>query len=106
MLFAEVVLALAMVGLVAWFLNGRNGFVTGSARVVMNVVLTLIVVGVALWIVDTYVPMASGIKAILNIVVFVATCIGVLQAFGLWSGFVKFWSDVRENIMGHHVPRL
>jgi len=61
----------------------------------------LIVVGVSLWIIDTYVPMASGIRAILNVVVFVATCIG-----GLWSGFVKFWSDVRENIMGHHVPRL
>jgi len=66
----------------------------------------LIVVGVSLWIIDTYVPMASGIRAILNFVVFVATCIGILQAFGLWSGFVKFWSDVRENIMGHHVPPL
>ncbi len=98
MLLAEVVLALAMVGIVAWFLNIRAAL--------LNVVLMLIVVGVALWVVDTYVPMASGIKAILNIVVFVATCIGVLRAFGLWSGFVKFWSDVRENIMGHHVPRL
>jgi len=46
----------------------------------------LIVVGVSLWIIDTYVPMASGIRAILNVVAFVATCIG-----GLWGGFVKFW---------------
>jgi len=105
MLFAEVVLALAMVGLVAWFLNTQT-VMARPVRSVLNVVLMLIVVGVALWIIDTYVPMASGIRAILNIVVFVATCIGVLQAFGLWSGFVKFWSDVRENIMGHHAPRL
>ena len=105
MLFAEVVLALAMVGIVAWFLNTRTTM-DPPVRSVLNVVLMLIVVGVTLWVIDTYVPMASGIRAILNIVVFVATCIGVLQAFGLWRGFVKFWSDVRENIMGHHVPRL
>lgn len=105
MLFAEVVLALAMVGIVAWFLNTRTA-ITGSVRMLLNVVLMLILVGVTLWIIDTYVPMASGIRAILNIVVFVATCIGVLQAFGLWRGFVKFWSDVREDITAHHPPRL
>jgi undecaprenyl pyrophosphate phosphatase UppP len=105
MLFTEVVLALAMVGIVAWFLNTRTA-ITGPVRMIMNVVLMLIIVGVALWIIDTYVPMASGIKAILNIVVFIAACIGVLQAFGLWRGFVKFWSDVRENITSHHAPRL
>lgn len=105
MLFAEVVLALALVGIVTWFLNTRTTF-AGPVRSVLNVVLMLIVVGVSLWIIDTYVPMASGIKTLLNIVVFVAACIGVLQAFGLWSGFVRFWSDLRENIMGHHVPRL
>lgn len=105
MLFAEVVLALALVGIVAWFLNTRTA-ATGPVRSVLNVVLMLIMVGVSLWIIDTYVPMASGIKALLNIVVFVAACIGVLRAFGLWSGFVRFWSDVRENIMDHHAPRL
>jgi undecaprenyl pyrophosphate phosphatase UppP len=105
MLFAEVMLALAMVGIVGWFLNTRTA-VTGSLRILLNVVLMLIVVGVSLWVIDTYVPMASGIRAILNIVVFVATCIGVLQAFGLWRSFVKFWADVRENITTHHAPRL
>jgi len=104
-LFAEVVLALAMVGIVAWFLNTRTA-ITGPIRLIMNVVLMLIIVGVALWVIDTYLPMASSIRAILNIVVFVAVCIGVLKAFGLWRGSVKFWSDVRENITGHHAPRL
>jgi hypothetical protein len=105
MLFAETILALAMVGIVAWFLNTRTA-ITGPVRMILNVVLMLIVVGVALWLVDTYLPMASGIRAILNIVVFIATCIAVLQAFGLWRGFVKFWADVRENITTHHAPRL
>lgn len=105
MTFAEVVLAFALVGIVAWFLNARTA-ITGPVRLVLNVVLTLIVVGVALWIIDAYIPMASGIRAILNIVVFIATCIGVLQAFGLWRGFVRFWSDLRENITGHRAPRL
>ncbi|HEU5023011.1 MAG TPA: Thivi_2564 family membrane protein [Bryobacteraceae bacterium] len=105
MLFAEVVLALAMVGIVGWFLNTQTA-IDRPVRSLLNVVLMLIVVGVSLWIIDTYVPMAAGIRAILNFVVFVATCVGVLQGLGLWTGFVKFWSDVRENIMTHHAPRL
>lgn len=103
--FAEIVLALALVGIVAWFINARTA-VTGPARMVLNVVLMLIVIGVGLWLVDTYVPMAGGIRAILNIVVFVATCIAVLQAFGLWGNFRKFLSDLRSNITSHHAPRL
>ncbi len=105
MTFAEVVLALALVGIVAWFLNARTA-ITGPVRLVLNVVLMLIVVGVALWLIDTYIPMAPGIRTILNFVVFIATCVGVLQVFGLWRGFVRFWSDLRENITGHHAPRL
>ena len=45
--------------------------------------------------------MAGAIKAILNIVVVVATCVGVLQAFDLWGGIVKLWSD----LIGHRIPR-
>jgi hypothetical protein len=40
----------------------------------------LIVVGVALWLINTYIPMASSIKTILNVVVVVAVSIWVLQA--------------------------
>lgn len=72
-----------------------------NIRVSLNVVLALIVVGIALWLINAYVPMAGAIKAILNIVVVVATCVGVLQAFGLWSGIVKLWSD----LIGHRIPR-
>jgi len=51
----------------------------------LNVVIALIVVGVALWLINRYIPMASSIKTILNVVVVIAVCAWVLQAVGLWG---------------------
>ena len=51
----------------------------------VNIVIALIVIGVALWLINNYIPMASGIKAILNVVVVVAVAVWVLQAVGLWG---------------------
>jgi hypothetical protein len=56
----------------------------------VNVVIALIVVGVALWLINTYIPMASGIKTILNVVVVVAAAVWVLQAFGLWGRVTSY----------------
>lgn len=49
----------------------------------INIVVILILVGLALWLVNTYIPMAGGIKSLLNIVVFVVLLIWLLQVFGL-----------------------
>ena len=49
----------------------------------VDIVLVLIVVGLILWLVNTDVPMAGGIKSLLNVVVFVVVLIWVLQVFGL-----------------------
>ena len=49
------------------------------------VVLVLIVVGMALWLINTYIPMASSIKTILNVVVVIAVIIFALNTFGLLS---------------------
>jgi predicted membrane protein len=38
----------------------------------VNLVIALIVVGVALWLINRYIPRASSIKTILNVVVVVA----------------------------------
>lgn len=65
---------------------------------IMKVVGALIVVGVVLWLVNTYVPMAGSIRAILNIVVVVATCVLVLQAVGLWGAVVGLWTDLSHRI--------
>jgi membrane-bound ClpP family serine protease len=61
----------------------------------LNIVVILIVVGVVLWLINAYVPMAAGIKALLNIVVFVVVLIWLLRAFGI---------DV--SLPGVHMPRL
>jgi hypothetical protein len=40
---------------------------------------------VGLWLINRYIPMASSIKTILNIVVVVAVGVWVLQVTGLWG---------------------
>lgn len=49
----------------------------------IDIVIVLVVVGVVLWLINTYIPMAGGIKSLLNIVVFVVVLIWLLQIFGL-----------------------
>jgi len=58
------------------------------------VVLALIVAGMVLWLINTYIPMAGSIKSILNVVVVIAVCIWLLQAFGLWT-----------TVLNYRVPR-
>ena len=51
----------------------------------VSLVITLIIVGVALWLINRFIPMASSIKTILNVVVVVGVAVWVLQATGLWG---------------------
>jgi len=67
-------------------------------RTLLYVVIALVVVGVALWAIDTYVPMAGSIRALLNVVVFLATCVGVLQAFGLWTTVQRVWNNLTHRV--------
>ena len=82
---AVAVLSLFLVGMILWLINGFIPIPAGRIKTLLNVVLGLIVVGIGLWLINAYVPMAGVIKGILNIVVVIATCVGVLQAFGLWE---------------------
>ena len=73
------------------------------------IVVTLVVVGIILWLINTYVPMAGSIKAILNIVVVIATCVIVLQTLGLWNGTVGLWHKLKSRgaeAMDHHESRV
>ena len=54
------------------------------------IVLMLIIVGVGLWLINTYVPMASSIKTILNVVVVVSVCVWVLKVAGLWGTVTNY----------------
>jgi hypothetical protein len=69
---------------IAFYLAG------GQEMPLVNLVIALIVVGVALYLINRYIPMASSIKSILNVVVVVAVAVWVLQAAGLWSGISSY----------------
>lgn len=56
----------------------------------INIVVALIVVGVALWLINNFIPMASSIKTILNVVVVVGVVIWVLQAVGMWGRVTSY----------------
>jgi hypothetical protein len=56
----------------------------------VNLVVVLIIVGVALYLINRYIPMASAIKTILNVVVVVAVCVWLLQATGMWGSVTNF----------------
>ena len=56
----------------------------------IELVFTLVVVGLALWLINRFIPMASSIKTILNVVVVVCVGIWVLQVFGLWTGVTSY----------------
>ncbi|HTS51272.1 MAG TPA: Thivi_2564 family membrane protein [Bryobacteraceae bacterium] len=68
---------------------------------IVNIVGALIVVGIVLWAINTYIPMAGSIKAILNIVVVFGTCVGVLQAVGLRDDT----KDLARNFTDYRVVR-
>ena len=95
-----VAASLVAVAFFAWLINSYVT-VPGNIKTILNVVLALIVVGMGLWLINTYVPMAGSIKAILNIVVVIATCVGVLQAVGLWNQVVAMWSNVTNRRFQH-----
>jgi len=56
----------------------------------IQIVIVLIVVGVVLWLINTYIPMASAIKSILNVVVVIAVAVWLLKAFGFWDRVTSF----------------
>jgi hypothetical protein len=56
----------------------------------INLVIVLIIVGVGLYLINRYIPMASAIKSILNVVVVVAVCVWLLQATGMWGNVASF----------------
>jgi hypothetical protein len=61
----------------------------------VNIVVVLVVVGLLMSLINRYIPMAGGIKSLLNVVVFVVMLVWLLGVFGLVT-----------NIPGVHMPRL
>jgi thiol:disulfide interchange protein len=61
----------------------------------INIVIALIVVGMALWLINRFIPMASSIKTILNVVVVVAVGVWILQVTGLWGPISNYRISAR-----------
>ena len=61
----------------------------------VDIVLVLVIAGLVMWLINTYIPMAAGIKSLLNVVVFVVVAVWLLQGFGIVG-----------NIPGVHIPSL
>jgi hypothetical protein len=57
----------------------------------LDIVVTLVVVGVLLWLINRFIPMASSIKTILNVVVVIAVIWWLLSILG----FVQSMSTIR-----------
>lgn len=53
---------------------------------IIGVIVTLVIIGFILWLINTYIPMASSIKTILNIVVVILVILWLLQGFGIIGG--------------------
>jgi hypothetical protein len=88
-----LLIALIVVALIARYANASDG-IPGEMKKLVNVVVALIVVGIALWLINTFIPMAQSIKTLLNVVVVVATCVFVLQTFGVWNRVVAMWNSM------------
>ena len=49
---------------------------------ILTIIVVIVVVGVLLWVINTYVPMQSGVKKLLNVVVIIALIIWLLKVSG------------------------
>ena len=61
----------------------------------VSIVVVLVVAGLIMGLINTYIPMAAGIKSLLNTVVFIVLAVWLLQGFG-----------VIGNISGVRMPSL
>ena len=50
---------------------------------IITIIIALIIIGFVMWIINTYIPMAGGVKAILNGLVIILILLWLLSAFGI-----------------------
>jgi hypothetical protein len=56
----------------------------------LDIVVALVIVGVLLWLINRFIPMASSIKTILNVVVVIAVIWWLLGILGVVSPMSTF----------------
>jgi hypothetical protein len=55
----------------------------GETVPILSIIVVLVVIGLVLYLIENYVPMARPVKTVLRVVVVLALCIWLLNAFGI-----------------------
>jgi len=58
---------------------------------ILTIIVVIVVVGILLWAINAYVPMQSGVKKLLNVVVIIALIIWLLKV----SGALHYLSNLK-----------
>lgn len=61
----------------------------------LNLFLVIVVIGVVMWLINVYVPMASMIKSLLNVLATIVVVIYILQFFTIIPPILPMFSLVR-----------
>jgi len=64
----------------------------------LGLVVLLVICGVGLWAINSFIPMASGVKKLLNVVVVIALVLFCLSFFGVFGYLGQF-----GNNHGHYL---
>lgn len=52
----------------------------------VSLIVFLVVVGVVLWAINNLIPMDAKIRQLINVIVVLAVCLWLLEAFGILHG--------------------
>ncbi len=61
----------------------------------LNFFATIVLFGVVMWLINTYIPMASAIKSLLNVLVIIVLVVYILEIFKLIPVFIPIISIIR-----------
>ncbi len=56
----------------------------------IQIIIVIVVIGVIMWAINTYIPMAEGLKRVLNVAVIIIVCLWLLSlVFGANLGAIR-----------------
>jgi hypothetical protein len=89
----QILNAVVIIAVTLWLLKAF-GVLNVLPRQFVSLTVILIVVGILLGLVNTYIPMASSIKMILNVIVIIAVILWLLSEFGIVGGLPRLHTQL------------
>lgn len=68
----------------------------------LGLIILLVVCGVGLWAINSYIPMAAGIKKLLNVVVVIGLVLVCLSFFGVFGYLGQFGGNYHGHYLHGH----